>query len=48
MKLYIPAIFKKFLTSICHKVDEFRFEVISYPFRENSVDINLAYKAFYS
>ena len=45
---YIRVIDDKFVTCIYHKVDEFNFEVISYPLPDNNIHISLGYSTFYS
>ena len=37
LDLYIRVVDHKFITGIYHKVDDFKFEVISYPFPQNNV-----------
>ena len=38
----------KFITGIYHKVDDFNFEVISYPFPQSNVHSMLGYSTYYS
>ena len=46
--LYIFVVDGKLVTGIYHKVDDFNFEVISYPFPDSNVHSMLGYKTFYS
>ncbi len=39
---------ERFLMGIYHKVDDFNFEVISFPFPDSNIHSNLGYNAFYS
>ena len=48
LDLYIRAIDGKFVTGIYHKVDDFNFEVISYPFPDSNIHSSLGYSTFYS
>ena len=48
MDLYIRVIDDKFVTGIYHKVDDFNFEVISYPFWDSNIHSSLGYTTFYS
>ena len=48
MDLYIRVIDGKFVTGIYHKVDDFNFEVISYPFPDSNIHSSLGYSTFYS
>ena len=48
LDIYIRVIDDKFVTGIYHKVDEFNFEVISYPFPESNIHSSLGYSTFYS
>ena len=45
--LYIWVIDDKFVTGIYHKVDDFNFEVISYPFPDSYIHSSLGYSTFY-
>ena len=38
----------KFVTGIYHKVDDFNFEVIRYPFPNSNIHSSLGYSTFYS
>ena len=46
--LYIPVVDHKFITGIYHKVDDFNFEVISYPFPQSNVHSMVGYSTYYS
>ena len=48
LDLYIRVIDKKFVIGIYHKVDDFNFEVISFPFPESNIHTSLGPKTFYS
>ena len=48
LDLDIRAVDGKFVTDIYHKVDDFNFEVISYPFPQSNIHSVLGYTAFYS
>ena len=48
LDLYIRVIDGKFVTGIYHKVDDFNFEVISYPFPDSNIHSSLGYSTFYS
>ena len=48
LDLYIRVIDDKFVTGIYHKVDDFNFEVISYPFPDSNIHSSLGYSTFYS
>ena len=48
LDLYIRVIDGKFMTGIYHKVDDFNFDVISFPFPDSNVHSSLGYKTFYS
>ena len=48
LDLYIRIIDGKFVTGIYHKVDDFNFEVISYPFPDSNIHSSLGYSTFYS
>ena len=48
LDLYIRVIDGKFVTGIYHKVDDFNFEVISYPFPDCNIHSSLGYSTFYS
>ena len=48
LDLYIRVIDDKFVTCIYHKVDDFNFEVISYPFPDSNIHSSLGYSTFYS
>ena len=46
--LYIRVVNGKFVTDIFHKVDDFNFEVINYPFPQSNIHSMLGYTTFYS
>ena len=46
--LYIRVVDHKFITGIYHKVDDFNFEAISYPFPQSNVHSMLGYSTYYS
>ena len=48
MDLYIRVVDHEFITGIYHKVDDFNFEVISYPFPQSNVHAMLGYSTYYS
>ena len=48
LDLYISVVDHKFITGIYHKVDDFNFEVISYPFPQSNVYSMLGYSTYYS
>ena len=48
LDLYIRVVDGKFVTGIYHKVDDFHFEVINYPFPQSSIHSMLCYTTFYS
>ena len=48
LDLYIRVVDHKFITGIYHKVDDFNFEVISYPFPQSNVHSLLGYSTYYS
>ena len=48
LDLHIRVVDHKFITGICYKVDDFNFEVISYPFPQNNVHSMLGYSTYYS
>ena len=48
LDLYICVAHHKLLIGIYHKVDEFNFEVISYPFPQSNVHSMLGYSTYYS
>ena len=48
LDLYILVIDDKFVTGFYHKVDDFNFEVISYPFPDSNIHSSLGYSTFYS
>ena len=48
LDLYIRVVDHKFITGIYHKVDDFNFEVISYPFPQSNVHSMLGYSTYYS
>jgi hypothetical protein len=48
LDLHIRIINKSFRIGIYHKVDDFNFEVINFPFLESNIDSSLGYKTFYS
>ena len=45
--LYICVVDGKFVTGIHHKVDDFNFEVINYPFPKSNINSMLSYSTFY-
>jgi ubiquitin C-terminal hydrolase len=48
LDLHIRIIDNVFITGIYHKVDDFNFEVINFPFPDSNIDTSLGYKTFYS
>ena len=46
--LYIRVVDHKFITGFYHKVDDFNFEVISYPFPQSNVHSMLGYSTYHS
>ena len=48
MDLYIRVVDGKCVTGISHKVDDFNFEVINYPFPQSNIHSMLGYATFYS
>jgi ubiquitin C-terminal hydrolase len=48
LDLHIRVVNNVFVTGIYHKVDDFNFEVINFPFPESNIDTTLGYKTFYS
>ena len=48
LDLYIRVVDHKFIIGIYHKVDDFNFEVISYPFPQSNVHSMLGYSTYYS
>ena len=48
LDIYIRVTDDKFVTGIYHKVDEFNFEVIIYPFPDSNIHSSLGYSTFYS
>ena len=48
LDLHIRAVDHKFITGIYHKVDDFNFEVICYPFPQSNVHSMLGYPTYYS
>ena len=48
LDLYIRVIDGKFVTGIYHKLDDFNFEVISYPFADSNIHSSFGYSTFYS
>ena len=48
LDLYICVVDAKFVTGIYHKVDDFNFEVINYPFPQSNIHSMLGYTTFYS
>ena len=44
LDLYIPVIYSEFMTGVYHKVDDFNFQVFSYPIPDG----NVVYKTFWS
>ena len=48
LDLYIRVVESKFVTGIYHKVDDFNFEAINYPFPQSNIHSMLGYTTFYS
>ena len=48
MDVYIQIIGGNCMTGITHNVDDFSFELISFPFPDSNLHSMLSYKAFYS
>ena len=48
LDLYICVVDHEFITGFYHKVDDFNFEVISYPFPQSNVHSMLGYSTYYS
>jgi hypothetical protein len=48
LDLHIRIINNKFLTGIYHKVDDFNFDVINFPFPDSNINTSLGYTTFYS
>ena len=48
LDIYIRVVDEKFVTGIYHKVDDFNFEVISFPFPQSNINTMLGYTTFYS
>ena len=48
LDLYIRIVDHNFITGIYHKVDDFNFKVISYPFPQSNVHSMLGYSTYYS
>ena len=48
LDLFIRIKDNKFIIGIYHKVDDFSFDVISFPFPESNVQSSLGHKCFYS
>ena len=48
LDLFIRIVSNKFVIGIYHKVDDFSFEVISFPFPESNIHSSLGHKTFYS
>ena len=48
LDLFVRIVDNKFNIGIYHKVDDFNFEVISFPFTESNVLSSLGHKCFYS
>ena len=48
LDLYIRVVDHNFVTGTYHKVDDFYFEVISYPFPQSNVHLMLGYSTYYS
>ena len=48
LDLYIRVVDGKFVTGIYHKMDDFNFEVINYPFPQSNIHSMLGYTSFYS
>ena len=46
--LYIRVVDGKYVTGIYHKVDDFNFAVINYPFPQSNIHSMLGYTTFYS
>ena len=47
LDLFIRIIHKHFLIGIYHKVDDFNFEVVNFPFPESNIHSSVGYKVFY-
>ena len=48
LDLYVRIVQHKFVIGIYHKVDDFNFDVISFPFPESNILSSLGQKTFYS
>ena len=48
LDLYIRVVDHEFITGIYHKIDDFKFEVISHPFPQSNVHSMLGYSTNYS
>ena len=48
LDLYISVVDDKFIHGIYHKVDDFNFEIINYPFPQSNIDSMSGYTTFYS
>ena len=48
LDFYIRVVDHKFITGIYHKVDDFNFEVINYPFPQSNVHSMLGYSTYHS
>ena len=48
LDLHIHVVDHKFISDIYHKVDDFNFEVISYPYPQSNVHSMLGYSTYYS
>ena len=48
LDLNIRVQFNKFIIGIYHKIDDFDFEVINYPFPDSNIHTQVGYNAFYS
>ena len=48
LDLFIRIVRDKFLVGIYHKVDDFNFDVINFPFPESNIHSSLGYKTFYA
>ena len=48
LDLYVRVVDGKFVTGIYHKVDDFNFEAINYPFPQSNIHSILDYTTFYS
>ena len=48
LDLFIRIVHNKIIVGIYHKVDDFSFEVISFPFPESNIHSSLGHNTFYS